>query len=140
MKISTKGRYAIRVLLDLAEHSGEHYISTKDIAKRQGITVKYLEHIVALLTKAGYIKSLRGSQGGYQLTRQPENYTLWEILETAEGSLAPVTCLEDQPNTCPRADTCPTLPLWEGLNDVVRHYLEHYTLADLVDNKKQRHF
>lgn len=136
MKISTKGRYAVRVLLDLAEHSGDHYVSAKDIAQRQGITVKYLEHIVALLTKAGFIRSLRGNQGGYQLTRQPEDYNLWEILQTAEGSLAPVVCLEHHPNTCPRSNACPTLPLWKGLNDTVRNYLEHYTLADLVNNKK----
>ena len=114
MKISTRGRYAIRVMLDLAEHNTGEYIPLMDIAKRQEISEKYLEAIVASLSKNGFVRSLRGKGGGYQLLRAPEEYTVGSILRLTEGSLAPVACLEHEPNQCERVATCKTLKMWEG--------------------------
>ena len=100
MKVSTKGRYALRIMIDLAEHNTGEYIRLKDISKRQGITLKYMEQIMPILTKSGYVKSFRGNNGGYMLAKRPEEYTAGEILRAAEGSLAPVGCIEDEPNAC----------------------------------------
>ena len=135
MKISTKGRYALRIMADLAIHDNGEYIRLKDIAERQSITLKYLEQIMPLLTKAGYVKSCRGNNGGYMLARKPEEYTAGEILRTTEGSLSPIACIEDQPNRCPRKEKCTTLSFWEGLWQVINEYVDHVTLADLI--KKQ---
>lgn len=132
MKISTKGRYALRIMIDLAEHDDGSYIRLKEISERQAITLKYLEQIMPLLTKTGYVRSYRGNNGGYQLARKPEEYTVGEILRTTEGSLAPIQCLEDNPNRCPRSETCATLPFWEGLWNVINEYVDSVTLADLV--------
>lgn len=135
MKISTKGRYALRIMADLAIHDNGEYIRLKDIAERQSITLKYLEQIMPLLTKAGYVKSCRGNNGGYMLARKPEEYTVGEILRTTEGSLSPIACIEDQPNRCPRKEKCTTLSFWEGLWQVINEYVDHVTLADLIKNQ-----
>lgn len=135
MKISTKGRYALRIMADLAIHDNGEYIRLKDIAERQSITLKYLEQIMPLLTKAGYVKSCRGNNGGYMLARKPEEYTAGEILRTTEGSLSPIACIEDQPNRCPRKEKCTTLSFWEGLWQVINEYVDHVTLADLIKNQ-----
>lgn len=132
MMISTKGRYAIRVMIDLAEHNTGEYITLMDIAKRQDISEKYLESIVSILSKNGFVNSLRGKGGGYKLAKLPENYTLDSILELTEGSLAPVSCLEKQPNTCPKTSECKTLHVWQGLNKVIHDYLKGITIADLM--------
>jgi Rrf2 family protein len=132
MKISTKGRYAIRVMIDLAEHNTGEFIPLMDIAKRQEISEKYLESIVAVLSKNNFLISLRGKGGGYKLAKAPEQYTIGSILKLTENSLAPVACLENKPNGCVRATECPTLKMWEGLEKVIDEYLESYTVADLV--------
>ena len=133
MKISTKGRYALRVMIDLATHNDENYISLKDIANRQEVSLKYLEQIVSILTRVGYLKSVRGAQGGYRLTKAPSEYTIGDILRTTEGTLSPVSCLEDEENTCPRVSVCPTIKLWKGLYDVINKYVDSITLEDLVN-------
>ena len=135
MKISTKGRYALRIMIDLARHDEGSYIRLKDIAERQNITLKYMEHIMPLLTKAGYVRSYRGNNGGYMLARKPEEYTVGDILRTTEGSMAPIACIEDRPNRCPRCEECTTLPFWEGLWKVINEYTDRYTLADLMEDK-----
>lgn len=133
MKISTKGRYALRLMLDIAQHGGGSPVRIKDIAARQGISVKYLEQIVAVLARAGYLKSIRGPQGGYRLVRNPEEYTTGSILRLTEGSLAPVECLEGSVNDCPRADSCATLRLWKELDNAVKSVVDRYTLQDLLN-------
>lgn len=134
MKISTKGRYAIRVMLDLAKQDSEEYIPLLDIAKRQDISEKYLESIVAVLSKNDFLKSLRGKGGGYKLVKRPEEYTIGSILKLMEGSLAPVACLEKKPNRCERAAECATLKMWEGMEKMIEDYFEGITLADLIEN------
>ena len=129
MLVSTKGRYALRVMLDLAEHQGEGYLPLAAIAERQEISEKYLESILAVLSKAGLLLALRGKHGGYQLARKPEEYTAYDVLELTEGSLSPVTCL-DKAGECPRACDCLTLPMWQGLNKTMTDYLKSWTLAD----------
>lgn len=133
MKISTKGRYALRMLLDLGMHSKEEYISLKDIAQRQGLSKKYLEQIVPLLSKTGLLKANRGYQGGYMLAKPASEYTVAEILTLTEGSLSPVSCLEGEGNDCPRAADCITLPVWKGLYEVILNYLSGITLQDIID-------
>ena len=132
MLISTKGRYALRVMIDLAEHQGEGFIPLKAIAQRQGISEKYLESIMKLLVKAKLLNGLRGKGGGYQLTKAPEQYTAGSILRMTEESMAPVSCLESDAEACPRAAECRTLPLWKGLDKVINDYLDNFTLADLM--------
>ncbi len=134
MKISTKGRYAVRVMLDLAKQSSEEYIPLLDIAKRQGISEKYLESIVAVLSKNDFLRSLRGKGGGYKLVKRPEEYTIGSILRLMEGSFAPVACLEKKPNRCERAAECETLKMWAGLEKITEEYFEGITLADLMEN------
>lgn len=133
MKISTKGRYAIRLMLDIAQNSNGGNVSIKDVAQRQDISLKYLEQIVNMLSKAGFLHSQRGSQGGYRLTRLPGEYTVGDILRVTEGELAPVACLADEPNKCPKAASCPTVRFWTGLYDVVSNYLDGTTLNDLIE-------
>lgn len=135
MRISTKGRYALRIMADLALQDDGKYIRLKDICERQSITLKYMEQIMPLLTRAGYVKSYRGNNGGYMLARKPEEYTVGEILRTTEGSLAPIACIEDDPNRCPRREECVTLPFWEGMWKVINEYVDSVTLADLVKEK-----
>ena len=132
MMVSTRGRYALRVLVDLAEQDSDRYITLREIAERQDISEKYLESIVKELVKAGFLEGLRGKGGGYRLGKQPEEIGILDVLKLTEGSLAPVACLEDGAKPCSRASDCRTLPLWEGLNKVVREYLGHYTVQDLV--------
>ena len=129
--ISTKGRYALRVMLDMAEHPSEGYTPLKEIARRQEISEKYLEAIIKLLVKARLLNGVRGKGGGYQLTRSPEQYTVGEILRLTEDTLAPVACLEAGAPPCTRASACPTLPLWQGLNKVIQEYLDGISLTDL---------
>ena len=133
MKISTKGRYALRLMLDLAIHDTGEPVRIKDIAARQEISDKYLEQIISSLNKAGYVKSIRGPQGGYRLAKPPETYTVGMILRLTEGSLAPVACLDDEVNSCTRQDTCATLRLWKMVNDSVSSVVDKVTLADLVE-------
>lgn len=135
MKISTKGRYAIRVMIDLAEHNSGAYIPLMDIAKRQEISEKYLEAIVGVLSKNGFLQSLRGKGGGYKLARSPESYTVGSILRLTEGSLAPVACLEHQPNMCDRVAECPTIKMWEGLQKLINDYFDGITIADLLQQE-----
>lgn len=137
MKVSTKGRYALRIMVDLAEHNSGEYIRLKDISERQGITLKYMEQIMPLLTKAGYVRSYRGNNGGYMLAKRPEEYTAGEIIRTVEGSLAPIQCLEDTPNRCKRQDACTTLAFWEGLYKVINEYVDSVTLEDLIEGQKE---
>jgi Rrf2 family protein len=135
MKISTKGRYALRTMVDLARHTQTaEWIPLRDISQRQDISMKYLEQIVQHLGSAGLVRSLRGPSGGYQLTRAAEKYTAGEILRTIEGSLAPVACLEHSPNQCPRYPICPTIKFYEGLRDVIDEYVDSVTLQDLADS------
>lgn len=137
MKISTKGRYALRMMIDLAEQErlaeAGAYIPLKEIAHRQGIEVKYLEQIVSLLKKDGLIQGVRGSNGGYRLVRPPREYTVREILEVTEGSLAPIACLDTPVNLCPRKDACRTLAFWEQFADHINLFLERWTLQDFLD-------
>lgn len=135
MKISTKGRYALRLMLDLALNNTGECITIKSIAARQEISEKYLEQIITVLSRAGFVKSTRGAQGGYRLAKAPEEYTVGMILRTIEGSLAPVACLDDLPNECTRANACATLTLWQELNDAINNVVDHVTLADLVERQ-----
>jgi Rrf2 family protein len=137
MKISTKGRYALRMLIDLAMHRNGDFISLKDIAQRQGISKKYLEQIIPMLHKANILITNRGSQGGYKLALPPEKYTVGDILRITEGSLAPVACLEYPENLCDRRDSCITLPIWKGLYDVINEYLDGITLQDILDMQQE---
>jgi Rrf2 family protein len=133
LKVSTKGRYALRMLLDLAEHKGEGFISLKEIAERQGISKQYLEQIVSLLNTSNMLRTNRGKQGGYMLAKQPSEYTVREVLRITEGSLAPVTCLEEEVNLCDKATYCKTLPMWTGLQKAINDYLDSVTLQDMVE-------
>ena len=130
--ISTRGRYALRVLVDLAENQETGYVTLKEIAERQEISEKYLESIVKELVKARILEGLRGKGGGYRLGQPPEKIGVLDVLKLTEGSLAPVACLAENAKLCSRASNCRTLPLWEGLNKVVREYLGHYTVQDLI--------
>ena len=132
MLVSTKGRYALRVLIDMAEHQSENYVPLKEIAQRQDISEKYLESIVKALVKGGILAGLRGKGGGYRLNRSPEQYTVREILQLTEGSLAPIACLDEETAPCARAAGCRTLAMWQGLDRVIREYLDGYTIADLM--------
>lgn len=132
MLISTKGRYALRVMVDLAEHPADGFIPLKVIAERQNISEKYLESIIKLLVRAKLLTGVRGKGGGYRLTKAPEQYTVGSILRLTEESMAPVSCLEPGAAACPRAAECRTLSLWKGLDKVISDYLEKYTLADLM--------
>ena len=132
MKISTKGRYALRLMMDVAAHDEAGYVSLKDVAARQGISMKYSEQIAGLLAKAGMLRSGRGAQGGYRLAKRPEDYTVGSILRLTEGNLAPVACLEGPENVCQRCGECSTLGFWAGLYAVVNDYIDRYTLAELL--------
>lgn len=135
MKISTKGRYALRVMIDLAQHNNGGYIALKDIAERQNISVKYLESIVSALHKSGFVLSMRGKEGGYRLAKNPDKYTVASILSITEGSLAVAPCTEGGTSSCQYAQSCPTIEFWCGLNNVVKAYLESYTVQDFLDRQ-----
>lgn len=141
MKISTKGRYALRMLIDMAKNQGDGYVALKDIANRQDISKKYLEQIVALINKPDILKTNRGYQGGYRLAKPANEYTVGDILRITEGGLAPVSCLDYEPIQCERADQCETLYVWQGLNDVINQYLDSITIQDIIDkNAKEFDF
>ena len=135
MKISTKGRYALRMLLDLATHQADGYVSLKDISERQALSKKYLEQIVPALNRAKLLETNRGFQGGYRLSMPADAYTVGEILRITEGGLAPVSCLKNKHDDCPRRADCPTLPVWQGLQNAIESYLDSVTLQDLLDQK-----
>ena len=130
--ISTRGRYALRVMIDLAEHQADGFIPLKVIAERQEISEKYLESIVSTLVKAGLLDGMRGKNGGYRLNRPLEGYSVGEVLRLTEGSLAPVSGLETEGSSCPRAGDCHTLPMWKKLDDLINGYLDSVTLSDLL--------
>jgi Rrf2 family protein len=134
MKISTRGRYSLRMLLDLAERRGEGFVPLKDIAQRQGISKKYLEQIVTLLSNSGFLRTSRGYQGGYMLAKEPGQYTVGQVLRITEGGLEPVACLEDEDNICDRAPECKALSVWQGLQQVVDDYLDGITLQGILDD------
>ena len=138
MKISTKGRYALRMLLDLADNQKDGYVALKDIDARQNISKKYLEQIIPILNRSDILKASRGFQGGYRLAKSPDRYTVAEILRMTEGGLAPVACLEHEPIECDRSADCITLPVWQGLYRVINEYLEGITLQDILDARREK--
>lgn len=136
MRISTKGRYALRMLLDLAEHKDQGYIPLRDIAERQSISKKYLEQIVGIMNQSGILRTNRGYQGGYMLAQPPEKCTVGQVLRITEGSLSSVACLETETNLCDRSGFCKTLPVWQGLDKVITEYLDGISLQDILDGCK----
>lgn len=135
MKISTKGRYALRMMVDIAEHQKDGYVTLKDVALRQDISKKYLEQIALHLSQAGMLRAIRGYQGGYMLTKPACAYTVNDILQVVEGSMSPVSCLEQVPNNCDRCTACKTLVVWEGLQKLITDYLTGITLEDVIERK-----
>lgn len=140
MMISTKGRYALRVMIDLAEQGKSEYIPLKEIAARQDISQKYLESIMTMLSKNSMIEALHGKGGGYRLNREPQEYRVGDILRVTEGSLAPVSCLDCSSKSCENASGCRTLPMWNKLNDIINEYLDSVTIADLLRNEKADYY
>ena len=138
MMISSRGRYALRVMIDLAEHADEGCLPMKEVAQRQSISLKYLEKIMPLLVAAKLVTGTHGKGGGYRLTRSPRDYPIGEILRLTEGDLAPVACLAGEENRCERCDECPTLDFWTGLYATVNAYIDRYTLADLLEEQKRK--
>ncbi len=133
MKVSTKGRYALQLMVDLALHDTGEYISLKDISERKGITVKYLEQIVTVLAKAGFVLSQRGNNGGYRLARAPKDYTAGDILRVMEGPMEPIACLQGEENLCEKKGSCVTLPFWNDFSKVINRFVDSVTLQDLKD-------
>jgi len=138
MKISTKGRYALRLMTDLAENGNDKFISLKEIAQRQDISKKYLEQIIPPLNTAGFLVVGRGFQGGYKLSKSPSQYSVGDILRVTEGKLAPVACLDGDVNLCERKEFCDTLYIWSGLMEVIENYLDRITLQDIINRKKRK--
>ncbi|MCB7320656.1 RrF2 family transcriptional regulator [Lacrimispora sp. 210928-DFI.3.58] len=136
MLVSTKGRYALRIMIDLAEHQSEGYVPLKETAARQEISEKYLEGILKMLVRSRLLTGLRGKGGGYKLTKAPEQYTVGSILRVTELSLAPVSCLDNGQKPCPRMSGCRTLPMWQGLDKLINDYLDSITLADLMHTER----
>ena len=130
MKISTKGRYALRVMIDLAVNDKGDYVSLKDVSNRQEVSLKYLEQIMAMLNKAGYVKSTRGNNGGYRLAKSPEEYKVGDILRKTEGDLAPIACVNGE--ECGKRENCKTFKFWQGLDNVINEYVDSKTLGDLI--------
>lgn len=137
MRISTKGRYAVRLMLDLAVYGKEEYVSIKSISQRHNISDKYLEQIINQLSKAKFVKSCRGANGGYKLTRPPEEYTVGMILRLVEGSLSPVPCLDYTENDCPQCESCTTLAVWQQIKEAVEQVVDHITLAQLQQQEEE---
>ena len=135
MRVSTRGRYALRLMLDLAMNNTGEPVRLKDVAKRQEISEKYLESIVSVLSKQKFVKALRGKGGGYRLAKTPAEYTIDSILRITEGSMAPVACLDDHPNQCERASSCKTLQMWENFYNLINEYFDGITLEDLLEQK-----
>lgn len=138
MMVSTRGRYALRVMIDMAEHENGGYIPMKEVAARQQISLKYLEKILPGLVEAGYIEGVHGKGGGYKLKVRPEDCRINEILKVTDGDLAPVACLECGADKCDRSDNCRTLPMWDGLNTLINDYLGSVTIADLMKKAEPR--
>lgn len=139
MKISTKGRYAVRVMMDIAEHDGgEEFVKANQISTRQGISAKYLEQIIAILNKAGYVNSVRGAQGGYKLAQSADQYTVGMILRLTEGSLFPVACMDEEVNSCSRCNNCEPLEVWKQISDAINNVVDNVTIADLLQKKMER--
>lgn len=136
MKISTRGRYSLRMMIDLSKHYNEGFIALKDISERQNISKKYLEQIVPFLNRSGLLIANRGHLGGYQLAKPPAEITVYDIILSAEGSIYSVSCMDNDPNICPNKDTCLTLPIWEGLHEVTTNYLSSITLLDILNSRK----
>lgn len=132
MKISTRGRYSLRMMIDLAQHYDDNFIALKDISERQDISKKYLEQIIPFLNRSNLLLANKGHMGGYKLAKSPSEITVLEILESAEGSLAPVSCMDNSPNLCEKCNDCYTLPIYQGLNDLVTSYFKHITLEDII--------
>lgn len=135
MKISTRGRYSLRMMIDLAQHYNEGYIALKDISARQNISKKYLEQIIPFLNRSSLLNANKGHMGGYQLAKHPSEITVKEILESAEGSLTPVSCMDNNPNLCENCNNCLTLPIYEGLYNIISNYLNGITLQDVINNQ-----
>ncbi len=140
MMISTKGRYALRVMIDLAEQQKTEYVPLKEIAARQEISQKYLESIMVILSKNNFIEALHGKGGGYRLNREPEDYKVGDILRLTEGTLAPVACLGDDAKPCDKTAECRTLPIWENLYKVISDYLDSVTLADIIRKEQPENY
>ena len=138
MNITSKGRYALRVMMDLAQHADDGFVSPKVAAERQNISLKYLEMIISHLKRNALVESTRGKEGGYRLARKPEEYTIQEILSCIEDNLAPVACIQDGSIQCDRAGECLTIPMWKELDDITNSYLASVTLQDLIDGKRWR--
>ena len=138
MMVSTKGRYALTVMVDLAKISDGGFVSLSDIAEREHLSMKYLESIISILNKGGMLQSQRGKNGGYKLARKPEDYNISEILLLTEGTLAPVNCIMQEGVMCDKAATCSTLPLWAGLDDVINKYLSRITLEDIITGNRKK--
>lgn len=138
MKISTRGRYALRLMIDLAMANADEFVTIKSIAARQEISDKYLEQIITVLSRAGFVKSARGAQGGYKLAKPAEDYTVGMILRQIEGSLVPVACMEDEMNQCPRCNKCVTLDVWKQLDAAISGVVDHIMLADLAAKQKAK--
>ena len=138
MMVSTKGRYALTVMVDLAKQEGDGFVSLADIAERENLSMKYLESIISILNKGGMLQSLRGKNGGYKLARKPEEYNISEILLLTEGTLAPVNCIMQDGVQCDKAATCSTLPLWAGLDKVIENYLSNITLEDIISGNRKK--
>lgn len=137
MKISTRGRYSLRMMLDLAQHYNDGFVALKDISNRQGISKKYLEQIVPFLNRSNLLNANKGHMGGYKLAKAPSEITVREILESAEGSLAPVSCMDNSPNLCEKCYDCVTLPIYEGLYEVITNYFESITLEDIMNRQNK---
>lgn len=135
MRISTRGRYALRLMMDLAMNETEEPVRVRDVAERQGISAKYLEQIISVLNKGGFVKSVRGPQGGYRLAKEPSQYTVGMILRLIEGKLSPVPCLDDDVNQCDRSETCCTLYLWKKLDDAINGVIDTVTLQEMIENR-----
>lgn len=138
MMVSTKGRYALIVMIDLAKNQGDSYVSLADISERQKLSMKYLENVVSILNKGGMLESLRGKNGGYRLAKKPTEYTMDEILSLTEGSLAPVECIKNNDINCERAASCLTLPLWVGLDRAISKYLSQVSLEDVISGDRKK--
>ena len=138
MMVSTKGRYALTVMVDLARLSDGGYVSLADIAERENLSMKYLESIISILNKGGMLQSQRGKNGGYKLARDPADYNIAEILLLTEGTLAPVNCIMQDGVQCEKAATCSTLPLWAGLDNVIDRYLRTITLEDIITGNRKK--
>lgn len=138
MKVSTKGRYALRMLVDIAKNQGDGYVALKDIASRQSVSKKYLEQIVAVLNKPDFLRTNRGHLGGYRLARPASEYTVADVLKLTEGGLAPVACLDYYPVQCERAEECETLFVWQGLYDSISNYLDSITVQDIIDRNTEQ--